>query len=126
MNTIELVPGTWIKNKKYIDDELRLYDYLIQIICVLRNKVLPFSERSLLTYYTKYGVSKETEDLFVTDFNRTKQIVANLKYSLTKKQFLIKHESLNSWELPDFLKKKRDTLTLILEFTIKNDRTGDV
>lgn len=117
--TIELVPNKWLHLKSEVSDELKIYDYLIQIYCVIENKVLPYAERALLTYYTKYGINKDTEKLFAEDYNRTKQIVANLKTGLSKKGLIIKDADMNSWQLSPFLKKKReDSLTLILEFNV--------
>lgn len=101
-------------------DELRLYDYLIQIYCVMENKTLPFAERTLLAYYANYGINSETDEKYIKDFNRSKQIVSNLKYSLTKRGFLYKHENLNVHELPAFLKQKRDFLSIIIELDARD------
>lgn len=115
---VDVKPGGWIKTTIPVDNDLKIYDFLIQIYCVLENQVLPFSERSLLTYYVKWGINKETEKLYMDGYNRSKQITANLKNALAKKGFIIKNENMNSWELPLFLKKKRDSLTLILDFNV--------
>ena len=115
---IEIKPGKWIKTVIDVDDELKVYDYLIQVYCVMQHITLPFAERSLLTYYAKWGVSKETEKTYMENFKRDKQAIANLKYSLHKKKFLIKDENMNAWNLPAFLKKKLESLTLILELNV--------
>ena len=81
----------------------------------MENKNLPFAERMLLAYYAKYGITSEASEKYIEDFNRNKQIVSNLKYQLTQKEFLFKHENLNVHELPPFLKQKRDVLTIIVE-----------
>ena len=119
MKTLELKPNRWIKLESTVEDELKIYDYLIQIYCVIENKVLPYAERALLCYYIKYGINKDTEKKFAEDYNRSRQPLANLKYGLSKKGFIIKDADLNSWQLTSFLKKRRDDgLTLILDFDV--------
>ena len=109
-----------IKGTLEVLDDFKLYDYLIQIYCVLENKTLPVSERWLLGYYIKYGVTRDTDKLYAKDFNRDKQIVSNLKCSLTKRGFLIKNEDLNDWKIIDWLKNKFDNqFSLILKFIVK-------
>lgn len=117
MNEISLtIPkGKYIRKKLEDIGELKLYDYLVQIYCVMENKTLPFAERSLLTYYAVSGINPETEKKYMDDFNRNKQAVSNLKYGLVKRGFLSKREDMNVHELPLFLKQKRDSLTIIIE-----------
>ncbi len=117
---ITISPDKVIRAKIELDDELKLYDYLIQIDCILSNRSLPYAERTILCYYAKWGINKETEERYIKDFNRSRQIASNLKYQLTKRGFLYKHPDLNAHELPPFLKKKRDELTIILELKCQN------
>lgn len=110
--------GKWIMNTVQTD-ELKTYDTLIQIFCIFENVTLSFSERTLLAYYAKFGINKETERKFMNDFGRNRQIVANLKTSLAKKEFIVKNEILGVWELFMFLKnRKKEGVTLVLEFDV--------
>lgn len=110
--------GKWIMNTVQTD-ELKTYDTLIQIYCIFENVTLSFSERTLLAYYAKYGISKSTENKFMQDLNRNRQIVANLKTSLARKNFIMKNETLGVWELFMFLRdRKKDGVTLVLEFNV--------
>lgn len=110
--------GKWIMNTVQTD-ELKTYDTLIQIYCIFENVTLSFSERTLLAYYAKHGISKSTENKFMQDLNRNRQIVANLKTSLARKNFIMKNETLGVWELFMFLRdRKKDGVTLVLEFNV--------
>jgi ribosome-binding factor A len=115
---LEIPDGKWIKNTVQAD-ELKIYDTLIQIFCIFENVSLSFSERTLLCYYTKFGINKTTEKIFMEEFNRNRQIVANLKTHLANKKFIVKNPTLNIWELTPFLKlRKKDGVTLVLEFDV--------
>lgn len=102
------------------DDKLRLYKYLIQIHCMLKNIYLPESETSLLSYYAAYGINRKTETKFKEDTQRNSQILANLRYKLWDKyKLIIKHEGFNSWELPQFLKYNLENgVTFVLNFQV--------
>lgn len=102
--------------QKFDVDELELYDYIIQIYCVLNKTSLPVSERNLLTYYIRWGISKEAEEKFNSDFKRSRQIVGNLKTSLKNKGFITKNDRLNIWELPSFLNQRRNKMIIMLQF----------
>lgn len=115
---LDIPAGKWIMNTVQAD-ELKTYDALIQIFCIFENVALSFSERTLLAYYARDGVNKETERKFMTDLNRNRQIVANLKTSLARKNFIVKNENLGVWELFMFMKdRKKDGVTLVLEFNV--------
>lgn len=111
---LELEKGKYIKANLKVD-ELKLYDYLVQIYCVIENKVLPFAERTLLCYYIQGGINSGVEQQYMDDFNRSKQAISNLKYSLVKNGFLKKREGEKSHELLPQFKTKRDLLTIIVE-----------
>jgi len=115
---LELPPNKWIKGNINVTDELALYDVYIRIYCAIEKKYLPDAERSLLTYYAKYGVTVDTDKLYADDFKRDKQMVSNLKYSLKLKGFLDKDEDAPSWKLPSFLKQRYKELTIVLPISI--------
>ena len=112
----KIVTGKWISKKLELTEDLKLYEYLIKIYCVIENKYLPVSETSLLAFYTKHGgVSREVEREYMMEFNRSSQIVSNLKNSLTKRGFLSKQPDVQAWDLPKFLLSQKDHLTVIIE-----------
>ena len=112
---------------KNVPDKLKLYTYLIQIHCMLQGVYLPNGELTLLAYYATFGVSSATETKFREDCQRTKQVLANTKYKLSKFGLLTKHENSNAWELPNFLKYNLEkNITFILNFERENDRSTDL
>lgn len=123
--TLTIPRGEYVRRKEDVD-ALKLYDSFIHIVCVMENIYLPSAERSLLSYYAVDGsVNPETEKKFMNDTNRNKQSVSNLKYMLTKHGFLTKKEDSNSHELPNFLKQRRDALTIIIELNARTSNTSE-
>lgn len=113
--TIELTPGKYVRKAIKISDEFALYNYFIQILCVMENTYLSSSERSLLIFYILSGVNKETEEKYIKEFGRTKQAVSNAKYRLLQKGFLSKLEESGGHEVVRALKTKRNSLTIVID-----------
>lgn len=111
----KVISGKWI-SKKLDLDELKLYEYLIQLTCVVENKYLPVAETSLLAFYAKNGeVSRSVDKKYMNEFNRSSQIVSNLKTSLTNRGFLTKQPDASAWDLPKFLSVPKESITVIIE-----------
>lgn len=110
----------WQKIELEADNKLDLYDYLIRIYCAVHKIYLPNSERILLTYYAAYGVNKDTEEMYMDEYHRSRQMVSNLKFSLKTFGVLHKEEDMSVWKLPPFLKQRiEDVLSLTLEISVK-------
>lgn len=112
-----VIKNNWLKTSTTMENELDLYHYLIQIYCLFEGTAVSFSERSLLAYFMRWGISKQVEQKYMTDFMRKQQVVSNIKSSLVDKGLLEKL-SRRTWKLPDQFSKRWTNLTIVLELNV--------
>lgn len=112
-----IIQNNWIKTNTDVSDELDLYNYLIQIYCIFENIQLSYAERTLLTYYMKGGISKETEEKYMTEFSRKRQVVSNIKTSLVNNNLLEKVNR-RTWKLPPQFATRWTNLSIVLQLNV--------